>query len=90
MIFKRTDDVPVKRTLEHFKQCGMKAITVKQSVKGIKGPTCLTKIIKLPNAVPYDYMHLIYEGIMKKLLYFWFHTSNSKKMYYICECIHNY
>jgi hypothetical protein len=35
---------------------------------GIKGPTVLSKIVKIPEQVPFDPMHLIFQGYGKTLI----------------------
>lgn len=57
--------------------------TEKNPFNGIKGPTILSKMIKIPDAVLIDYMHLICLGIYKKLLNIWFDSKNKNFDYYL-------
>jgi hypothetical protein len=50
---------------------------------GLKGYSILNDILKFPNACPFDYMHLLFEGLFKKMLDFWFNSKNSNMDYYI-------
>ena len=38
--------------------------TEKHPIKGLKGYSVLNDILDFPDACPFDYMHLLYEGII--------------------------
>ena len=40
----------------------------KHGAYGVKGASMLSKMIKLPDQLPFDYMHLVYSGHGKWLL----------------------
>ena len=50
---------PLKQT-SHYDLFGKYAEQKGEQLFGIKGTTPLSKIINLPQQVPYDYMHLVY------------------------------
>jgi hypothetical protein len=68
-----------KRTKPSYENC----MTIEKPVKGTKGRSEISKIIDLPDGLLIDSMHLVYLGILKRLLEKWFDSSNSKKDYYI-------
>ena len=45
-----------------------------KDVKGIKGPTSLTKILIFPYQIAKDYMHLVCSGHFKTLIRYWERT----------------
>jgi hypothetical protein len=51
--------------------------------KGIKGRSQLSGILKFPDDILIDSMHLLYLGIFKMLLKKWFDSKNSKMEFYI-------
>ena len=57
-----------ERSTESFQTSGMAASNNKP-VDGLKGFTILNNILNLPDSCPFDYMHLIFEGI-KSTVYF--------------------
>ena len=71
-----------QRTHESFIENSLEG-TEKKPVFGLKGYSILNNFISFPKAAPYDYMHLVFEGIFKKMFSFWFDTSNKEKEYYI-------
>ena len=51
--------------------------------EGIYTGTTLAFHISLPDAIPFDYMHLVFLGICKKILSHWFSSSNKNESFYL-------
>jgi hypothetical protein len=51
-----------------YKSLSKKAEEEKNVLFGIKGESSLSKLIAIPDQVPYDYMHLVLQGHCKWLL----------------------
>lgn len=51
--------------------------------EGIKGPSCLSEWIKIPEHVVLDYMHLCLEGFVKQITSIWMNSNNHKLQFYI-------
>ena len=51
--------------------------------EGIYSETTLANHISLPDAIPFDYMHLVFLGICKKILSHWFSSTNTNEYYYL-------
>ena len=63
---------------EHYKEYSILAGRIEESIYGMKGPTVWTKIIKLPDQIPFDFMHLILQGHFKfKLNQYFFQIKKS-------------
>lgn len=63
-------------------------IISKKAVNGVKGPSALSMI--MPDYIRgtgLDSMHLVYEGVTKKLLYLWFDASLSDKPFSLRQMI---
>lgn len=48
-----------------------------------KGPTFLSKLLRLPEQILIDYMHASLEGTLKKMLNLWFNSKYHKKPFYL-------
>ena len=60
-----------------YKSLSKKAEEEKNVLFGIKGESSLSKLIAIPDQVPYDYMHLVLQGHCKWLLQKFFTTKSS-------------
>ncbi|XP_053204895.1 uncharacterized protein LOC128389358 [Panonychus citri] len=58
----------IMRTHDSYMTNARKAVRHNRPVKGIKGPTILTRVIDLPSQVPIDWMHCVLLGVFKQLL----------------------
>lgn len=56
------------RTSENYQQHLQTASATGSPVFGVKGPTVLSSLLRIPEDVPFDPMHLLYIGINKALL----------------------
>jgi hypothetical protein len=59
------------------------SIETSQPFEGIKGASCLSDYLKIPEHVVLDYMHLSLEGFVKQILSNWFETKNHKRNFYL-------
>ena len=71
------------RTTQSVEQCAAQALECGQPIKGVKGESVLSTHINIVDAVPVDYMHAIFEGVVKKLVEFWTDTKHHSKRYYL-------
>jgi hypothetical protein len=60
-----------------YKSLSKKAEEEKIVLFGIKAESSLSKLIAIPDQVPYDYMHLVLQGHCKWLLQMFFTTKSS-------------
>jgi hypothetical protein len=59
------------------------AIRDKKPFEGIKGDSCLSMWLKIPEHVVLDYMHLSLEGFIKQISSIWLDSKNNKKEFYL-------
>lgn len=61
------------------------ALTSKQTVKGVKGPTCLMNIpyFDVISGMPPDHMHNVHLGVVRQMAGLWLDSQNHEKDYYI-------
>ncbi|XP_070522164.1 uncharacterized protein [Cardiocondyla obscurior] len=71
---------PIMRTSVETIENGNQALQDKKSVNGVKGPCALSKLMSdFINGTAIDYMHCIFSGVVKKLLYFWLDSNFSNE-----------
>jgi hypothetical protein len=63
------------RTADEFREMALLAKENSQVIFGIRGTCPLMDIIKIPDPVPFDYMHLVLQGHTKWLIYHLFHDK---------------
>ncbi len=63
--------------MDIYNQLSKKAEAKNEEIFEIKGVTSLSKLICIPDQVPYDYMHLILQGHCKWLLQKLFKSKSS-------------
>ncbi len=56
-----------------------------QSVRGIKGPTCLVNIphFDLISGMPPDHMHNVHLGVVRQMTSMWLDSEHHEEPYYI-------
>ena len=64
-----------------MKKLAEKAERTGREQYGVKGVSILSKYIELPACVPVDYMHSVFEGVMKQLLKRWFDSKYHSHAY---------
>jgi len=67
VVYSIEDDIPL-RTSETYRRHLETAADSGRPVYGIKGPSGLSDILRIPDQIPFDPMHLLYIGINKSLL----------------------
>ena len=67
VIFNVTETFPT-RTTEMYHQHLNQAVSTNSPAFGVKGPTKLSEILKMPSGMLFDPMHLLYLGVNKALL----------------------
>jgi len=67
LIYATVGENPLRTTQTYQQHLETVSITGKPSF-GVKGPTTLSKLIRIPENIPFDPMHLLYLGINKSFL----------------------
>ena len=80
MLYEQTD-YPL-REFEDFANDYLEGLE-NDPVNGLKGEIEIFDMLKIPNSIPIDYMHMVCLGIFKNFLKLWFDPINKKEDYYI-------
>lgn len=76
VIFRPLENVPLKTT-DLYNQLSAMAEFKNEDQFGFKGTTSLSKLFRIPEQIPYDYMHLVLQGHCKWLLQKIFKSKSS-------------
>lgn len=69
------------RTHADIQRCTREAETTGRSVYGMKDISILVEYNDSLNGIPIDYMHVVFEGITKALMTYWFEPAYSRKLF---------
>lgn len=71
------------RTQRGIQSCAASAVSIGESVNGIKGYSVLSSIVDVVDSVPVDYMHAVLEGVTRWLLHRWFDSKHHGEAFYL-------
>lgn len=72
-----------ERNNDEMTEHGLLAEETKSCIFGVKGLSPLSGLFDLVKCVPVDYMHAVLEGVVRRLLKYWFDSENHRSPFYI-------
>ena len=73
----------VERSDEQYKKDSKESMELNLVASGVKGICWLSYNLDIPSGLIVDYMHLVLEGTLKKILNLWLQSSNHGSRFYL-------
>lgn len=86
-IYPHKDELQL-RTSSETEKFAQQAVKKKKAVFGVKGPTVISKITHdFIRTTSLDAMHCVFLGVVKRLLFLWFHSKHHEKSWSLSKLL---